>query len=71
MIPGFRYTIGGGRGRRRGGRRANRLRRLARAATQGARRVFGEGGTQEETAREVLAEAGRAARNRFRRRRNR
>lgn len=69
MVPGFKLTIGGGSGRRRGGRRASRLRRFGRAAAQGARRLFGEGGTQEETAGEVLREAGRAARQRLRRRR--
>lgn len=63
MEPGKRY--------RRGGRavRAGRLRRAAAAAAQGLGRTFGRGDVQSETVGDVIREAGRAIRNRFRRRR--
>lgn len=49
--------------------RAGRLRRAASAAAEGLGRVFGRGGVQTETVGDVIKEAGRAVRNRFRRRR--
>lgn len=60
-----------GRRYRRGGRavRAGRLRRAAGAAAEGFGRRFGRGGVQTETVGDVIREAGRAIRNRFRRRR--
>lgn len=65
MVPGFKYTIGGGRGRARG-RRASRLRRFGRAVVQQGRRRVAEGGTEEETVGQVVGEATRAAGRRVR-----
>ena len=63
MEPGKRF--------RRSARatRAGRLRRAASAAAAGLGRTFGRGGVQSETTGDVLREAARAVRNRFRRRR--
>lgn len=63
MEPGKRF--------RRGGRanRAGRFRRAARAAGQGLNRALGGGEVREETVGDVIREAGRAVRNRFRRNR--
>lgn len=65
QVTGYPQKSRGGRGGR--AQRGGRLRRAARAAAAGANAALGRGGAREETVGDVIREAGRSLRNRFRR----